>query len=127
MKKLFSTALLALVAAVTVNAQFLFRVKGKGLEQPSYILGYIHTLPGSLLDSIPEYLEAEAACKQLYAEYAEKYAICSKSKSPGLLSGAFPMSAAESRWTDRRRSRRKAPQASGSQAPPPSCGGRPFS
>ena len=69
MKKLLSTALLALVAAVTVNAQFLFCVKGKGLEQPSYILGSIHTLPGSLLDSIPEYLEAEAACKQLYAEY----------------------------------------------------------
>lgn len=69
MKKLLSTALLALVAATTVNAQFLFCVKGKGLEQPSYILGSIHTLPGSLLDSIPEYLEAEAACKQLYAEY----------------------------------------------------------
>ena len=69
MKKLFSTALLALVAAVTVNAQFLFRVNGKGLEQPSYILGSIHTLPGSLLDSIPEFLMAEAACKQLYAEY----------------------------------------------------------
>ena len=64
MKKLFSTALLALVAAVTVNAQFLFRVNGNGLDAPSYILGSIHTLPGTLLDSIPE-----AACKQLYAEY----------------------------------------------------------
>jgi hypothetical protein len=69
MKKLFSTALLALIAAVTVNAQFLFRVNGKGLEQPSYILGTLHTLPGSLLDSIPEYLKAETECKQLFAEY----------------------------------------------------------
>ena len=69
MKKLFSTALLALVAAVTVNAQFLFRVNGNGLDAPSYILGSIHTLPGTLLDSIPEFLKAEAACKQLYAEY----------------------------------------------------------
>ena len=69
MKKLLSIMLLAFIAATTVNAQFLFRIKGKGLKQPSYILGTLHTLPGSLLDSIPEYLKAEAECKQLYAEY----------------------------------------------------------
>ena len=61
--------LFALVAATTINAQFLFRISGNGLNQPSYILGTLHTLPGSLLDSIPEYLKAEAECKQLYAEY----------------------------------------------------------
>ena len=60
-----------LLAGVTVsaNAQFLFRISGNTLKEPSYILGSVHTLPGSLLDSIPEYLEAEAACQQLYAEY----------------------------------------------------------
>ena len=69
MKKLLSIMLLAFIAATTVNAQFLFRISGNGLDKPSYILGTLHTLPGSLLDSIPEYLKAEAECKQLYAEY----------------------------------------------------------
>ena len=69
MKKLLSTLVFAIVAATTVNAQFLFRISGNGQDNPSYILGTLHTLPGSLLDSIPEYLKAEAECKQLYAEY----------------------------------------------------------
>ena len=57
------------VVAVSANAQFLFRVSGNQLKEPSYILGTIHFLPGSLLDSIPEYLDAEAKSRQLYAEY----------------------------------------------------------
>ena len=62
-------AALFCIFAITANAQFLFRIDGGGLEKPSYILGSIHTLPGSLLDSIPEFLKAEAECQQLYAEY----------------------------------------------------------
>ena len=69
-KKSIITTLFALVwVNVGINAQFLFRISGNTLKEPSYILGSVHTLPGSLLDSIPEYLEAEAACRQLYAEY----------------------------------------------------------
>ncbi|MBP5393132.1 MAG: TraB/GumN family protein, partial [Bacteroidaceae bacterium] len=34
----------------------------------SYLFGTIHTLPGSLLDSIPSYQKAEAKCQQLFAE-----------------------------------------------------------
>ena len=68
MKKIFITIILA-IGAVCANAQFLFRISGNQLKEPSHILGTIHTLPGSLLDSIPEYLEAEAKCRQLYAEY----------------------------------------------------------
>ena len=67
MKKAIIATLFCLVAATT-NAQFLFRISGKGLKEPSYMLGTIHTLSGSLLDSIPEYIEAEAQCRQLYAE-----------------------------------------------------------
>ena len=52
----------------SANAQFLFRISGNGLNEPSYILGTIHNLPGSLLDSIPEYLEAESQCQQMYVE-----------------------------------------------------------
>ena len=67
-KKSIITALLFVVAAATANAQFLFRISGNGLEKPSYMLGTIHFLPGSVLDSIPEYIEAEAQCEQLYPE-----------------------------------------------------------
>ena len=68
MKKSILLIILA-VTAITADAQFLFRVSGNGLKEPSYILGTIHTLPSSVkIDSIPEYVEAEAKCRQLYAE-----------------------------------------------------------
>ena len=67
-KKSIITALLFVVAAAAANAQFLFRISGNGLEKPSYMLGTIHSMPGSVLDSIPEYIEAEAQCEQLYPE-----------------------------------------------------------
>lgn len=68
MKKTIIIVLLGIIAT-TANAQFLFKIKGGGLEKPSYILGSIHTLDGSILDSIPEYLKAEAECEQIYFEY----------------------------------------------------------
>ncbi len=68
MKRIILTLTLAL-ATVYANAQFLFRISGNKVKEPSYILGSVHTLPGSMLDSIPEFLEAEAKCSQLYAEY----------------------------------------------------------
>ena len=55
MKKTILTTLLV-IAAITVNAQFLFRINGGGLQKPSYILGSVHTMPGAILDSIPESL-----------------------------------------------------------------------
>lgn len=54
-KNLFAS--LFALAAITANAQFLFRVIGNGLKESSYILGTIHDLPGSLLDNSSEYLE----------------------------------------------------------------------
>lgn len=68
MKKIILTLSLTL-ATLGANAQFLFRISGNNLKEPSYILGSVHVLSGSLLDSIPAYLEAEAKCRQLYAEY----------------------------------------------------------
>ena len=67
-KKLVFTILFAFVAFIA-NAQFLFRISGNGLKEPSYMLGTIHHLSGSLLDSIPEYLEAELQCQQMYVEH----------------------------------------------------------
>ena len=66
MKKTFLILAIAFTA-VSANAQFLFRISGKIIKEPSYILGSVHTLPGSLLDSIPEFVEAESKCRQLYA------------------------------------------------------------
>lgn len=51
------------------NAQFLFKISKGNMGKPSYILGSFHTLDGKILDSIPEFLKAEAECKQLYSEY----------------------------------------------------------
>ena len=67
MKKTIIIVLLSIVV-ITANAQFLFRITGGGEERPSYILGTIHLLSGSLLDSIPTYLEAEAQCQQMFVE-----------------------------------------------------------
>ena len=66
-KRTILTALIAL-SAVAANAQFLFRISGGGLKEPSYMLGTIHMLSGDLLDSIPAFLEAEKQCRQLYVE-----------------------------------------------------------
>ena len=66
-KKTIITALF-FMAAITTNAQFIFRISGNGLEKPSYILGSLHVLSGDLLDSIPAFLEAENQCQQLFVE-----------------------------------------------------------
>ena len=65
MKKTFLTAAIALCSTLWPQislAQFVFRITGNGLKEPSYIIGTVHTLDGALLDSIPEYQEAVAQC-----------------------------------------------------------------
>ena len=70
MNKSFVLSLLFIVLSVIpTQAQFLLRISGGELQKASYILGTIHTQPGSVLDSIPEYAEAEAQCLQLYPEF----------------------------------------------------------
>ena len=66
-KKTIITIIFA-VATLTADAQFLFRIGGGGLTEPSYMLGTIHYLPGSLLDNSAEYQEAMAQCRQMYVE-----------------------------------------------------------
>ncbi|MBR6264348.1 MAG: hypothetical protein IKR05_14195 [Prevotella sp.] len=68
MKQAF-IAVLLIMATVNANAQFLFRISGNGLEQPSYMLGTIHTLHGSVLDHTPVYVETESLCKLFYTEF----------------------------------------------------------
>ena len=68
MNKKTILSVMSFFVVLSANAQFLIRISGNGLNEPSYILGTIHNLPGSLLDSIPEYLEAESQCQQMYVE-----------------------------------------------------------
>ena len=68
MNKKTILSVISFFVVLSANAQLLFRISGNGLKEPSYILGTIHYLPGSLLDSIPEYLEAESQCQQMYVE-----------------------------------------------------------
>jgi hypothetical protein len=67
-KKTIIILLFFMAASVTINAQFIFRISGNGLEKPSFILGTMHVFSGDLLDSIPDFLEAESQCQQLFVE-----------------------------------------------------------
>ena len=55
MNKKTILSVISFFVVLSANAQLLFRISGNGLKEPSYILGTIHYLPGSLLDSIPEF------------------------------------------------------------------------
>ena len=53
MKKKFSIIVLLVIAIMTTNAQLLYKISGKGLSAPSYIVGTYHLAPASFADSIP--------------------------------------------------------------------------
>ena len=53
MKKLFFTLTLLLAVVSSASAQLLYRISGKGLEKPSYIVGTYHLAPATFVDSIP--------------------------------------------------------------------------
>jgi uncharacterized protein YbaP (TraB family) len=46
----------------------LYRISGKDLKAPSYIVGTYHLAPGTFADSIPGLKDALASCKQMYGE-----------------------------------------------------------
>ena len=43
----------ALFTIVSANAQLLYKISGKGLDKPSYIVGTHHRAPASFVESIP--------------------------------------------------------------------------
>ena len=66
MKKIFTTLVLV-IAALGAQAQLLYQITGKGLQQPSYIIGTYHLAEASFADSIPG-LQALEQCQQVYGE-----------------------------------------------------------
>lgn len=82
MKTLFSLLLLVNLT-LCANAQLLWKISGKGLEQPSYVFGTYHLSPLSIKDSINGMSQAINETKQLYGEI-----IMSESKEPAFIQKA---------------------------------------
>ena len=68
MKKKTMIALMLLMASVSMQAQLLYKISGKGLSEPSYIVGTYHLAPASFVDSIPGIRQAMDHCQQVYGE-----------------------------------------------------------
>jgi uncharacterized protein YbaP (TraB family) len=68
--------ILLIIATCSVNAQtgvgksgsLLWKISGKGLSEPSYLLGTFHLKSGEYLDSIPGAKSALQSCKQVVSE-----------------------------------------------------------
>lgn len=68
MKKTILTFLTLVIATFTAHAQLLWKVTGKELTKPSYVLGTFHLADVAFVDSIPGLKEALNASEQVYGE-----------------------------------------------------------
>ena len=67
MKHFLLTCALA-VTSLSASAQLLYRISGKDLTAPSYIVGTYHLANVAFVDSIPGLRQAMADCGQVYGE-----------------------------------------------------------
>ena len=67
MKKIFITLAL-FVAALSAQAQLLYKISGKDLKAPSYSVGTYHLAEVAFVDSIPGIRQALNDCQQVYGE-----------------------------------------------------------
>ena len=67
MKRIIFTLTL-MVALMSAQAQILYKISGRGLTAPSYIVGTYHLAPVSFVDSIPGIRQVLADCQQVYGE-----------------------------------------------------------
>ena len=58
MRRLFAIIVFVLLLAQSANAQLLWKISGRGIEKPSYILGTHHAVPFTYCDSIPGLMAA---------------------------------------------------------------------
>ena len=68
MKKTILTLLTLVIATFIAHAQLLWKVTGKELTKPSYVLGTFHLADVAFVDSIPGLKEALNASEQVYGE-----------------------------------------------------------
>ena len=69
MKKL-TILLLLLFVSLSAEAQLLWKISGKDLTRPSYILGTHHVAPLSIIDSIKGFMPVMDEVEQVYGEVA---------------------------------------------------------
>ena len=58
MKRVLEIIAFVLMLAQSANAQLLWKISGRGIEKPSYILGTHHAVPFTYCDSIPGLMKA---------------------------------------------------------------------
>ena len=68
MKRKLITLAVLLTAAVSVNAQLLYKISGNGLEKPSYIIGTHHLANVGFVEKINGVKEALTETEQVYGE-----------------------------------------------------------
>lgn len=68
MKRFTTLMLLLSIVAIGAKAQLLYKISGKGLSTPSYVIGTYHVAPVSFVDSVPGIRQALAAVEQVYGE-----------------------------------------------------------
>ena len=68
MKKILSTVVAVTMFAAMSQAQLLYRISGKGLQKPSYIVGTYHLAPAAFADKIAGLNSAFDSCEQVYGE-----------------------------------------------------------
>ncbi len=72
MKKIL-TLICAVMMSLAANAQVLYKISGNGLKKASYVIGTVHVMKGSFVDSIPGanrvLSEVEQVCGELDMQY----------------------------------------------------------
>ena len=68
MKQRVFLLFLSVLFVCSASAQLLWKVEGKNLAKPSYIMGTQHLAKQSFVDSVPGLRDAFAVCEQVYGE-----------------------------------------------------------
>lgn len=69
MKRIVVIIALLLLAVPEANAQLLWKISGRGIEKPSYILGTHHAMPYTFCDTIPGLMKAFGEVDYVVGEF----------------------------------------------------------
>ena len=71
-RKIAITAIMFTLSILGINAQLLYKISGKDIKKPSYIVGTFHVAPASFVDSIPGLRAAMGDAEQVCGELEMK-------------------------------------------------------
>lgn len=69
MKRILAIIALLLLGVQAANAQLLWKISGRGIEKPSYILGTHHAVPYTFCDTIPGLMKAFGEVGRVVGEF----------------------------------------------------------